>query len=275
MLYPYTLLRQGDLLTLLFAIFAMHYIGLRFIRGQPTLRAWGVRLAAVVLVLFGLLRLLETPQPTANDILSAVIIGAFGAGLTIGPTWIVLAIAGFLAEQLFKLRCDFQRRVSRMLNAFQQRVRESERERRQQEAQRERQRLVPQQECHRKELEQQREALEAEKRKRDSLRLAAELELEFALDQEHQERMRKLVDKFADESLPVEEYEKRIQAVRDSVTRNANRSRSYRSITEVVQEFDQRLADLDQLELTEEEKESLQALLMMERQQVLQRLMQQ
>lgn len=135
-------------------------------------------------------------------------------------------------------------------------------------------------ELERERLEQEQREAEAKKGEEDrqrrlELKLQAELEMEFAADQKRRKTLNEFIKTYADETLPVDVYEKRLATIRDAAVRNAPaRAKQYRSMQEIIDDFDRQLADVDQSTQSEFEKESLRSLILMERQNAIQRFIQ-
>lgn len=135
-------------------------------------------------------------------------------------------------------------------------------------------------ELERERLEREQREAEIQKREEDrqrrlELKLQAELEMEFAADQKRRKTLGEFIKTYADESLPVEVYEQRLATIRDAAVRNAPaRAKQYRSMQEIIDEFDRQLADVDESTQSEFEKESLRSLILMERQNAIQRFIQ-
>ena len=129
-------------------------------------------------------------------------------------------------------------------------------------------------------IERQRHEAKIQKREDDrqrklELKLEVELEMEFAADQKRRKTLDEFIKTYADESLPVEVYEQRLAMIRDAAVRNAPaRAKQYRSMQEIIDDFDRQLVDVDQSTQSEFEKESLRSMILMERQNAIQRFIQ-
>ena len=99
--------------------------------------------------------------------------------------------------------------------------------------------------------------------------------MEFAADQKRRKTLNEFIKTYADDSLPVEVYEQRLATIRDAAVRHAPaRAKQYRSMQEIVDDFERQLVDVDQSTQSEFEKESLRSLILMERQNAIQRFIQ-
>lgn len=113
---------------------------------------------------------------------------------------------------------------------------------------------------------------EADRQRRLELKLQAELEMEFAADQNRREKLDQLINTYADESLPVDIYQQRLEMIRNAVVRNAPAvAKQYHSMQEIIDDFEKQLTDIDESTQSEFEKQSLRAMIMMERANVIQR----
>jgi hypothetical protein len=116
---------------------------------------------------------------------------------------------------------------------------------------------------------------EEDRQRRLELKLQAELEMEFAADKNRREKLNEFINTYADESLPVDVYQQRLEMIRNAVTRNSPaKAKQYHSMQEIIDDFDKQIADVDNSTNSEFEKQSLRALILMERQNVIQRFIQ-
>lgn len=116
---------------------------------------------------------------------------------------------------------------------------------------------------------------EADRQRRLELKLQAELEMEFAADKNRREKLNEFINTYADESLPVDIYQQRLEMIRNAVVRNAPaKAKQYPSMQEIIDDFDKQVADVDNSTNSEFEKESLRSLILMERQNAIQRFIQ-
>lgn len=116
---------------------------------------------------------------------------------------------------------------------------------------------------------------EADRQRRLELRLKAELEMEFAADKSRREKLDQLINTYADESLPVDIYQQRLEMIQNAVSRNSPaKAKQYHTMQEIIDDFDRQIADVNSSTNSEFEKESLRALILMERQNVIQRFIQ-
>ena len=113
---------------------------------------------------------------------------------------------------------------------------------------------------------------EADRQRRLELRLKTELEMEFAADKSRREKLEELINTYADESLPVDVYQQRLEMIQNAVARNSPaKAKQYHSMDEIINDFDKQIVDVDNSSSSEFEKESLRALILMERQNAIQR----
>jgi hypothetical protein len=99
--------------------------------------------------------------------------------------------------------------------------------------------------------------------------------MEFAADKNRREKLNEFINTYADESLPVDVYQQRLEMIRNAVTRNSPaKAKQYHSMQEIIDDFDKQIADVDNSTNSEFEKQSLRALILMERQNVIQRFIQ-
>lgn len=122
----------------------------------------------------------------------------------------------------------------------------------------------------------QREQYHAENQRREELKMQLELDIEFATDKMRRERVDEFIDKYANQTLTLNEYERRLNAIREAALRDTRKTtRHYESIQEIITDYQQQFDDIEKSINTEFEKEMLRALLEQERQTALQRFIQQ
>lgn len=173
--YVTDLIDDGDLCALIFVVIIMVAIGQRLVQGRPNSQLWGLRIAAANFLVFAVVRGVELAASTADDLLSALIVGLLASALLLGPTWIVLAILEFSHERYQKLMRSVRASAEMRRTERQQRRQRRDRERAARELQ---QRTPEQQRAERRAAEEQRR-LEAQReesaRRREDAIAACEL----------------------------------------------------------------------------------------------------
>ena len=99
-------------------------IGSKMIESCPDLRAWGYRVAAVALVVYGVYGVMTFHPTTADQLVGIVLRGLIAFGVVLGLFWIVFAIQGFIYQHTFKRLRDT------MHESAERRAREREEEKR-------------------------------------------------------------------------------------------------------------------------------------------------
>ncbi len=128
------LINDGDWLSILFVAGVLGWVGQEMIESYVKLKVWGLRVALLMFVAFSLKHAFECWQPSAYDLVIAVLEGLVVGSLVLGPAWIILAGVGFSQERwnsaasYLKDRRDDSRRKSEARN----RQREMERRQREQ-----------------------------------------------------------------------------------------------------------------------------------------------
>jgi len=168
------LIDQGDYCPLIAVIAILYFIGFKMVHSQPVLHKWGVRTAAAVFLLFAITKFVEPESLTARNLLWAVVHALFAAGLVLGPTWILLAIAAFLHRSISDGHKRARRRADELKAERDKRKREDDR--RQQALD---ERLTPEREQALREAQARHQAEEEEKtrvtQRREDARVACEL----------------------------------------------------------------------------------------------------
>lgn len=109
--------------------------------------------------------------------------------------------------------------------------------------------------------------------RREQLHLATKLEM-LALTPEMREIVEELVEAAVAPHVPIEQTEQRLETIQTWVAANSVKRQSYPTVTALVSHFEERRLQLEAMDLEEGERASLQALLMMERQTAMQRMLQ-
>ena len=118
--------------------------------------------------------------------------------------------------------------------------------------------------------------IETARQQKKDIRLETELAIEFQVDKGRREDFLNLLDVYSDESLSVDEYRARMDQFREAIAAyTPSKSRSYRSLQEIIDDFDNQLASVNQSQASEFEKESLRSLIQLEKQNAIQRFIQQ
>lgn len=119
------------------------------------------------------------------------------------------------------------------------------------------------------------EKIQAARRRRKELRLQTELVMEFALDQGRRDKLSTLLNTYADDTLPVDEYEARLEQFRDAIQLHSPaKPTKYNSLQDILNDFASQLADVEESTQSDFEKDSLRAMIMNERQITIQRFIQ-
>lgn len=253
--------------------YALHALGQSLARRKPSLEYWQYAAGALTFTVLMLRRLIaDSPEVFAGVVLVVLRGAAFGLiayGLagTLGVLVLVLHETfsrarwrvQVLRRQLDDRRCRAaQAKRAELLAAERPPIRDGAAERIQAE-QREREARHQEEEQRRKQRE----------------RLRAELEMMFALDQDRREHFLSLIQSCDDAGLSADEYEDRIAMICEAISRYApRRSKRFTSLNELMVYYDGRIAEIDESGAGEDEIEHLKALISMERQQAIGRLIQ-
>ena len=89
-------INSNDVVPLIGLVVVLCWIGDRMIQRAPQLRQWGWRFAAAAFIGFCFLMGSELEDQTPGAWLGIVCRGLLAAGLTLGVSWIVLAVYGFM-----------------------------------------------------------------------------------------------------------------------------------------------------------------------------------
>ncbi|EMI55107.1 hypothetical protein RSSM_03431 [Rhodopirellula sallentina SM41] len=105
------------------------------------------------------------------------------------------------------------------------------------------------------------------------MELRLKLRLRLTTDDEIKQVLEELMTEFMSTSLPMDQFEKRIamleQAISEFIPR---REKNYQSIEEVLSDYDEKIRQVDCSSHAKEQKDSLKAVLLMERDSMVQRL---
>lgn len=94
----FDLINEDDLFALACLIAILYIVGANM--ADAKVRVWGWRAAAVAYVAFVVYACARIDPTSASDLARIAFRGLFAAGLTVGPTWMVLAIALFFINEL-------------------------------------------------------------------------------------------------------------------------------------------------------------------------------
>ena len=169
------LIESGDLFSLVILMILLCGIGARMIESEPKLKRWGTRLAAAALVAYCIYAGSSLGMYEPGPLLGILIRGLFAAGLTLGASWIILTVYGFLKGASDRASAQARIRADARQREREQKQAEAERQRQQREwelAAPERERQQQSEEMRRKEAEQQERT---EQEQRDDIRYSCEL----------------------------------------------------------------------------------------------------
>lgn len=168
-------INSGDVFSLIVLIVVLCWLGSWMIDRRPQLRQWGKRLAAGAFISYCVIIGSELEAHTPQTWLGIVWRGLLTAGLTLGASWVVLAVYGFLQAMSDSASAKAQVRATQRQWEKQRKQREKAERKRKQEWDRQ----APERERQRKLADEQRcqaQALQTEtQQQRDDTRLACEL----------------------------------------------------------------------------------------------------
>ena len=93
-------LESGDLCSAVLLAALLSFVGQKMVEARPSLRLWGIRLAAVAFISYSFYRFLRAKSPDVNDLLAIAAHGLLVGGLTLGAAWIALAVLAVLYDYL-------------------------------------------------------------------------------------------------------------------------------------------------------------------------------
>src|SRR4051794_20527428 len=98
---PFHLIYSDDAVSLAFIVATFYIVGGNM--ADETVRRWGWRAAALAYVLFVVYACSTVPLLGARDLAYIAFRGLFAGGLTVGVTWMGLAIVLFVVRELKEL----------------------------------------------------------------------------------------------------------------------------------------------------------------------------
>jgi hypothetical protein len=169
------LINSNDVVALIGLVIVVCWIGGRMIQREPQLNQWGWRLAAGAFIGYCFLMGSELEDQTPGEWLGIVCRGILAAGLTLGVSWIALAVYGFMKSASDRAAREAASRADDRRCAKEQKRREREEQKRRAEWERD----APERERQRQIAEERRlqqEAVSREARQtREDTRYACEL----------------------------------------------------------------------------------------------------
>jgi len=274
MTYVRDLLNEGDLCVLAIVVFGLFYTGRMFVQDKPQLRRWGGRLAAITFIGFGMLRLLETPRPMADDILAALFVGAAGAGLIIGPVWMVMGVLAFGFDYLQRAHQALKQRRERRKYTRNAARREREQAQQRRDLAKEERRLRPIRDQQRQEDERRRQDIERRQSEETRRKSILRLECQLLYDRNSIELQRFLSRERADEyaqaylsdnhSLEAVEEAASLfrDMIRDAIAESTAGRTDTPSIGDLSERFRRQREEVRAMDADNETKESLLSILM-------------
>ncbi|MCA9129708.1 MAG: hypothetical protein KDB22_21630 [Planctomycetales bacterium] len=248
-------------------------------RNPPSVLSWQEAGGFGLFLMLGLRRLVwETPeQPlhVLNVLCRAAAFGVIGFSLVgvIGVAW--CGTLGIMKKFKFEIQYSLARR--RQAREQRELVRQREIQ-----AHRTTPRRLPtaeeirRQEQEREDQKQRDELMLKQSREKEELRMEAELELEIALDEDRRMRFRHLMNQFAEEDLPVDHYQRRLQKIREALATQASGHHGHGgSLEDILEDFSKREESLRRSVSDPDELDTMLSFLAGQRARAIQRFMEQ
>lgn len=101
-----------------------------------------------------------------------------------------------------------------------------------------------------------------------TIRLQRELQSQAVMEQNHRQSIREFIDNYMEDDLPLDEYERRNDIIMEHISQQRtvkHKEESYSSITDIENAFVERLNEVESLNQSQAEKQSLRAYILMEK----------
>ncbi len=250
---------------------------------QWSIAKWQSVAGATVFLSLVVRRLLFSPPSVASHAMEALFRSACFSMLAYGLFGIVAIVAISLASSGTKT----WRNASSRWQSFQRNRRQAadEARRRQQREEQERLAALPRtaeeiehlKEIERWERQQEEEQRisaakrEADRQLRSELELKMKLKIQLAVDAERKKELERLMAQFTDSTLPIDQFERRIEMIEESIQDFIPKAnKNYRSIEHVLEDYTAKIQQVTDSDQTKEQKDYLRAILAMERDSMIQ-----
>ena len=237
---------RGDVCSLLILIAILACVGGKMVASRPDLKCWGTRLAGGAFVAYLVFGHIRFKVDTVQELIGLTLRGLLAAGLTLGLSWVNLAVSGFINEHLITpTMAKFRReREAARRDTIARQNSESERNNRAHEEERRRKRDRSAQEAATKATAEAEQRAQAQKRN-ERLRMDCEL-LWIAYAPVIQQQFGKpdleaFLARYMGDGHPPEFVEERAAALKTTLTTlytNAEPTKKYKSIEEAIASFD-------------------------------------
>lgn len=282
------LIVHGDLCSLILVAGLLCIVGRYVVRGDPAVQGWGMQLALIGFIAFGLFGMGRLSEPDANAVLLVVMRALVAGGLTLGASWVVLPLVVLTYQHLRRATEAAKARLEKRRSGRErQRIERAEQQRRRQQ-QREWERRAPQrkqearkaEERRQREEDEQRQRAEAEaqaQKRRNDTRLACRLLYDRLTPDQRQRFPQERFDAYLKEYLSdghsadyVEQCGEQLQAmIRECFNPQSSAQQKYGSLKEIADQFRQRRQEIEHLDYDQRTKDVFLAILADEEQETI------